>query len=82
MTRFGGSTQNLGDEVGPAFEVQFFGHNAQGAVGRDEIYRLNALVAIDGEQKVAKKDCSTCAGSRNSQVLRRELGKSASNSGA
>ena len=39
----GGSTQNLADEIGSAFQSEFFGHNAQGAVGRDEIHRFDAL---------------------------------------
>ena len=59
------------DEVGASFDAQLFGHDAQGAVGGDEVHRLHALVAADGEQEVLEKDGAAGAGGRDRQVLRR-----------
>ena len=42
----GGFAKNLVDQVAAAAEGEFFGHDAQGAVGGDEVYGMDSLVAF------------------------------------
>ena len=65
------ASENLADEVVAAFEAKFFGHDAQRAVGCDEVDGLNAVVAINGEQEMAQEDCTACAGGDDGQIVRR-----------
>src|SRR5690348_10587655 len=63
-----GSEQLL-DEIVAAAEIKFFGHNAQGAVGSDEVHGFDALVALDGLEQMAKKDRATGASRGDGQVF-------------
>ena len=65
--------ENLADEIGAALQSELFRHNAQGAVGGDEVHRRQALVANYGEQKVLEKDGSAGSGGRNGQILRQMI---------
>ena len=46
MNLAGGLAQNLADQVAAAAEAEFFGHDAQGAVGGDEVHGMDARVAF------------------------------------
>ena len=59
------------NKIGAAFESELFGQDAQSAVGCDEVHRLNALIALDGEQEVPQKDGAAGAGGCDGQILRR-----------
>ena len=63
-------SENLADEVIASAQAKFLRHDAQRAVGGDEVDGLNAVVAIHGEQKVAQKDCTARAGGGDGQIGR------------
>jgi len=47
--------EKLADQVAAAAESEFFGHDAQGAVGGNEVHVADAGIAVDcGEQVLAK----------------------------
>jgi hypothetical protein len=70
-----GLPQHLRDQVAAAFELKFLGEDTQGAVGSDEVDRLHALVALDGQQKLPQEDGTAGAGSSDGQILRRKVGQ-------
>ena len=43
------------DEVVASADFEFFGHDAEAAVGSDEVDGLNASVSFKGEQEVFEK---------------------------
>jgi hypothetical protein len=47
MNFAGGFAENLADQIAAAAEREFFGHDAQGAVGGDEVHGMNAGIAFD-----------------------------------
>src|ERR1700756_1970424 len=51
----GRRAEKLLDQVGPAFQAQFFRHDSQPAVRGDEVYGFDALVTFDGNQDVPQK---------------------------
>ena len=44
-----GRADDLMEQVGAAFDAEFLGHDAQGAVRSDEVYRLHPCIAFDGK---------------------------------
>ena len=66
----GTASKNLADEIVAAGDFEFFRHDAQRAVGGDEVDGFDAVVAVHGEQELAQKDCAAGASGRNGQVLR------------
>ena len=70
LLNFAGSgSEQLLDKVVAAAEVEFFGHHSQGAVGRDEVDSVDALVALDDLQQLAEKNCATGASRSDGQVF-------------
>src|SRR5450432_1677045 len=64
-----GEAGETGDQVGAAFDAQLFGHDAQRAVGGDEVHRLHPLVAAYSEQEVIEEDGAAGARGGDGQVL-------------
>src|ERR1035438_9228369 len=62
-------------------ESRAFGHDAQRAVGSDEVYRLHALVAFDGTQELPEKDGPAGPRGRDGQILRWMIRQEASGQG-
>lgn len=75
---FARRTQNLADEVGAAFDVEFFGKHAEGAIGSDEVDGLNALFCGGGEKKMLEKNRTARAGGGDGEILRWVVEQSAS----
>ena len=69
------AAQDLADQVAAAAQAEFLGHDAQGAVGGDEIDGLDARVALHRQQKVLEKQRAAGAGSGDRKVLRRVIGQ-------
>jgi hypothetical protein len=65
-------SEQLLDKVVAAAEVEFFGHDAQGAVGRYEVYGFNAFIALDGLQQMTQKNRATGASRGDGQVFGRD----------
>jgi hypothetical protein len=49
------AAKDLSDEIAAAAQTEFFSHDAQRAVGGDEVHRLHTLIAINREQEVFKE---------------------------
>ena len=43
-------------QIAPAFQAELFRHDAQGAVGGDEVYGFYALVTFYRQQEMFEKD--------------------------
>jgi hypothetical protein len=52
----GSFAQDLADEIAASAQREFFGKDAQGAVGSNEVHGLDAGVAVDSEQKLFEED--------------------------
>ena len=63
-------SEHLAHQVATAAEFEFFGNDAQGAAGGDEVDRLNAFVAFDSEQQVAEEQRPAGAGGGDGEILR------------
>lgn len=63
--------EQLFDEVVAAAKFEFLGHDAKGAVGRNEVNGLDTVVQFDCAQEMAKEDCSAASGRGDGQILRR-----------
>ena len=55
MSDDGQRTEHLADQIAPAAQTQLFRHDAQGAVGGDEVDGLYARVMIESQQQMARK---------------------------
>ena len=64
--------EQLLDEVIAAGDAEFFGHDAQGAVGSDEVHNGNMLVTLDREQKLLEEQGTAGAGGRNGEISARD----------
>ncbi len=69
---------DLFQKIAAAAKAKLFGHDAQSAVGGDEVDGLNTFVAFDGQKKLFQKNASAGASSRHGQVLRRVIGQGSS----
>ena len=49
----GSFADDLLNQIAAAAQTKLLGHNAKSAVGSDEIYGLNALVALHRQQEMA-----------------------------
>jgi hypothetical protein len=67
----GAAPEELSDEVVAAAEAKLFSHDAQRAVGGNEVDGFSALIAVHSEHELTEKDCAAGAGGRDGQVLRR-----------
>jgi len=67
----GTASEDLADEIVAAGDFEFFCHYAERTVGGDEVDGLDTVVAIDGEQQLAKEDCAAGSGGGDGQVLRK-----------
>ena len=53
MDFLGVGAEELADQVGAAGEFEFFGHDAESAVGGDEVDGADAGVLFDGAEEFA-----------------------------
>ena len=63
--------EQLFDEVVAAAKFEFRGHDAKGAVGRNEVNGLDTVVQFDCAEEMAKEQRSTGASSGDGQIFRR-----------
>lgn len=61
-----------------AFDSDFLGHDAQSALGGDEIDGLDPLVAFDHLQELTQEQSAAGAGGSDCQILRRMVGQAGS----
>jgi hypothetical protein len=59
----------LADEVAASLKTEFLSQDAQRAVGGDEVYGQNSLVALDRKQELFKEKRSAGPGGGNSEVV-------------
>ena len=64
-------TENLAEQIAAAAKTKLFGDDAKGAVGGDEIYGLNARIALNRLQQMTREQRAAGAGCGDGQVLRR-----------
>jgi hypothetical protein len=62
--------QQLADEVGAAGEFEFFGHDAEGAVGGNEVDGADAGVLFGGAEEFAQEESAASAGSGYGEVIK------------
>ena len=60
--------EKLANEIAAALQAKLFCHDAQGAVGSDEIDGLDAIVLVDSGQKFAQEEGTAGAGRGHGQV--------------
>jgi hypothetical protein len=46
----------LTKKIRSSLDAKFFGQNSQAGVGDDEVYMLNAVITLNGQQELAEKD--------------------------
>ena len=71
----GGFAQDLADQIAASTQREFFGEDAQGTVGSNEVDGLDAGIAFDGKQKLFEKDRSAGACRGYGQVVRFRCGQ-------
>ncbi len=64
-------TENLDEQIAAAAKTKLFGDDAKRAVGGDEIYGLNARIALNRLQHMAREQRAAGASCSDGQVLRR-----------
>ncbi len=72
LANFAGvATENLAEQIAAAAKTELFGDDAKRAVGGDEIYGLNARIALNRLQQMTREQRAAGAGRGDGQVLRR-----------
>ena len=72
------AADELLNEVASTAKAQFLRDDAKRAVGSDEVDLLNARIAFQGREQMAREECATGSGRGDGQVLNgvRQLGPS------
>jgi hypothetical protein len=71
----GGFADELADEIASPAQFEFFGHNSKSAIGGDEVYGSDALVAFHREQQMFQEYRAAGASGSDGQVLRWVVGQ-------
>jgi hypothetical protein len=56
-------------EIRATVDTEFFRQDSQTGIGGDEVYMLNATIALYGQQKLPKKYRAAGAGGGDGQIL-------------
>ena len=54
--------EELFEQIGAAGDAEFFGENAEGVFGGDEVAAGYAVIGFEGAQGLAREDCAGGAG--------------------